>query len=362
MKAVRLVSALLGLVFACQTMSLAAYRAEVELQRDLSYRLNQGYVEILRDKQQIARYVYKDTSVPYIYPLNSLGGLTVTREYTAEGAVENIGRSFWFGYGDVNGIDFWSAGDKSGRIVQTSQEFDSFNAGYWNLHTMCNWVGPDDKVILREERRNSFLSSNHGLLVSTMTMLIAGSEEVKFGDSPNGLLALRVVPGLQLKGGKGHILNSNGEKDADCLGKRAKWCDYTGELNGKPVGITVFDVATNYGFPAYWNVTEDGLLAANPFGGKSLTNVPENESSYTMKPGEIMTFVYIVLVHDSKLDKDTLDDLAMQIAGGGLQPPPNSIDAERLKELTKDDPSAPSDDTSEKSQDQSKPVDAARPK
>lgn len=335
MKAVGLVFALIGLVFALGSASVAFDNNVVETTRDLSYYWGTGYVDILRDTKQIAQYVYKDTPKPYIYPLKSLGGIPVTKGLSPAGATDNYPnhRSFWIGLADVNGVDFWNEGEKCGKIVQTSQEFDSFNAGYWNLHCTYNWVGTDGKVVLAEERRNSFLSSNYGLLTSTMITLKAGEKEVKLGDTADGLFALRVAPGIQLKGGKGHILNSNGEKDNACLGKRAKWCDYTGEVDGKTVGIAVFDVPANYGFPTYWNVTDYGLLAANPFGGKSFTGDPEKESSYIIKPGQMMTFVYVILIHENKLDKDALDWLSMQLTGSGQEPDPESIEGKRLKEL-----------------------------
>ena len=56
-------------------------------------------------------------------------------------------------------------------------------------------------------------------------------------------MAVRVAETMRLKGkvGHGHIVNSAGERDDKTWGKRADWCDYYGPVNGKTVGIAIFD-------------------------------------------------------------------------------------------------------------------------
>ena len=309
-----LFTALLALI-GCQAMA-----DPIKLTRDLKYTQGDGFVDVTRGDQLIARYVYKDTPKPYIYPLNGPGGEALTRAYpmkevAGEPTDHPHHRSFWVGHGDVNGVDFWAEGEKSGRIVQTTIDFNSEIPGHWNISTNNVWVGPDEKTICTEARRYSFVSCDYGILVSTSITLAARGGDVKFGGTKEGFFALRLAPGLQLAGGKGHILNSEKLKDQACWGKRARWRDYTGEVDGKTCGVTVFDLPSNQGHPTYWHARDYGLLAANPFGGKDFTGDPKTDSGFTLGDGRTLRLVYITLLHSGKLEAEKIDALADQILG-----------------------------------------------
>ncbi|MDH7600995.1 MAG: PmoA family protein [Armatimonadota bacterium] len=292
----------------------------VELRRDLTYRAEPGYVDVMKGDKLIARYVYKDTPKPYIYPLFALDGTRVTRGYPMENisgeAIDHPHhRSFWVGFGNVNGIDFWSENEKSGKIVHKFMDFDSPSPGHWNIHTINEWVGPDGTAVCIEDRRYSFVSCDYGLLVSITVEMTGASGDLKFGSTKEGFVAFRVAQGMQLKDGKGSIKDSEGRTGTQCWGKRARWCDYTGEVDGKTVGITMFDVPSNYGYPTYWHVRDYGLFAANPFGGKEFTGDEKQDTGLVVPRGKKIRFVYIALIHQGELDSKTLDVIADEIAG-----------------------------------------------
>jgi hypothetical protein len=96
----------------------------------------------------------------------------------------------------------------------------------------------------------------------------------------------------------GRITNSFGGIDeGETWGKRAHWCDYTGPVDGKVVGITVFDHPTNFRHPTYWHVRNYGLMTANPFGVSYFTNNKANDGSHEVPANERFTFRYRLLVH-----------------------------------------------------------------
>jgi hypothetical protein len=296
--------------------------------RNFSYKQADGAVDILKGDTVIARYVYKDTTRPYIYPLLSPSGLAVTRnfpmkEVAGEPKDHPHQRSMWIGFGDVNGVDFWADTDKSGKIVQKSIDFNPISVGpYWSIHTTNDWMLPNGKKLMQDDRKVAFYSCKYGTLIVTAIMLQATECTVKFGDTKEGFFAVRVAPSMVLKGGKGHILNSQDDVDAKAWGKSAKWVDYTGEVNGKPVGITMFDSHYNYGYPTYWHARDYGLMAANPFGGKAFTGDAKNESSFSIPYTSSVQFRYITLIHDGKVDAKTLNALADEVAGKPAAPPP----------------------------------------
>jgi len=306
----------------CALVCAAASADGIGLKRDLTYKAGDGFVEVIKNNVAVARYVYKDTPKPYIYPILAPDGPGVTRGYPmkqipGEATDHPHHRSFWVGFGDVNGVDFWAEGEKSGKIVQGKLEFDSLSPGHWNIHTTNEWVAPDGRAVCYENRRYSFLSCDYGLLISTWIELSPATGEVKLGGTKEGFLAFRVAQGMQLKDGKGHILNSAGQKDADCWGKRARWCDCTGEVNGKTIGITIFDLPSNHGYPTYWHARDYGLLAANPFGGKDFTGDDKNDSSLTIVKDKSARFIYIALIHTGALDSQKLDMIADEVVGKG---------------------------------------------
>lgn len=298
-----------------------AYALPPGFVQDFTYKQVDGAVDILKNGSVVARYVYKDTSRPYIYPLLSPGGLAVTRDFpmkTVEGDQTDHPhqKSMWCSFGDVNGIDFWAETEKSGKIVQKSIDFDPISVGpYWSVNTKNDWIMPDGRKLLEDRRKVAFSSCEYGMLIVTQLTLSASEAELKFGDTKEGFFALRVVPSMSITKGKGKIVNSKGDKDNEAWGKRANWVDYTGEVNGKKVGITIFDSPYNYGYPTYWHVRDYGLVAANPFGGKEFTGDEKKTSPMTIAYTQSKKFTYVVLIHDGDIEPKTLNELAEQVVG-----------------------------------------------
>jgi len=306
--------------------------------RDFTYKQRDGAVDILnKDKTVVATYNYKDTSKPYIYPLLSPAGIQVTRNYPmlevkGEPTDHPHHKSMWIGFGDVDGVDFWAEGDNSGKIVQTKIDFDPVTPGpYWSIHTKNDWLKHDGSKMCEDERYTAFYSCDYGTLIATIIKITASNGPIKFNDSKEGFAALRVAAPLALKDGNGHILNSEGDKDDEAWGKRAKWVDYTGKIDAKTVGVTMFDGHGNYGYPTYWHARDYGLLAANPFGGKAFTGDEKNASPLSIQRGQTVTFRYITLIHDGSVDAKTLNEIARSVAGSADKPytPPAKEDTKQ---------------------------------
>lgn len=292
------------------------------MKRDMTYKKGDGFVDVLRDKQLVARYVYTGAPKPFFYPVISPAGEKATRGFpmdkiAGEAQDHPHQRSFWIGYGDVNGVDFWTEGPKSGKIVQTSLDFQPASPGYWAIHTKNDWIGPDGSKICEDERHISFLSCDYGTVISTLITLTAGNRPVKLGDTKEGFFAVRVAQGMQVKDCAGTITYPDSELVKEGLGRRARWCDYTGKVNGRIVGITLFDSAWNYGYPTYWLAEDYGLLAANPFGGAALSGDPKKSSGLTIAAYDSRSFVFLALIHDGAFDPDTINSFADQMGGRG---------------------------------------------
>jgi hypothetical protein len=76
-------------------------------------------------------------------------------------------------------------------------------------------------------------------------------------------LGVRVATPIAVKQG-GRLLNSDGlDGERQAWGKHADWCDYSGNIDGRLVGVTLMpDPAT---FDRGWfHVRDYGLMVANP--------------------------------------------------------------------------------------------------
>lgn len=326
MKAVRTFCCIFGVMLAIGATTVFAddptdaHLQPVELKRDLTYKAGNGFVDVFKDNKQVARFNYNNSSKPYIFPLNAPCGSALTSnelipktEGEPEGNPSKL--SFWTGISDINGIDFWNEGDKCGKIVQKKLDFEPLNSNNWNIHVVNDWVGPDGKKVCEEDRRYSFVSCQYGTLIATLVTLSSSDNILKISDTPQGFLGIHLAPALQFKDGKGQVLNSEGLTNKDCNGKRARWLDVSGSADGKDFGITLFDASFNYGTPAYWRVANSGTIAVNPFGGKSFTNEPANDSSITIRRRQPFTMLYITLLHDGKFSKEMLNTIASQVVG-----------------------------------------------
>jgi hypothetical protein len=114
-------------------------------------------------------------------------------------------------------------------------------------------------------------------------------------------MAVRLAETMRVKGkvGHGHIVNSAGVRDGDTWGKRADWCDCYGPVDGKTVGIAIFDHPENPRHPTTWHVRDYGLFAANPFGLHDFEKLSNKAAGDMVVPaGKTVTFRYRFYLHE----------------------------------------------------------------
>ncbi len=133
-------------------------------------------------------------------------------------------------------------------------------------------------------------------------------EKAVFADDKDGAFGIRVADKLTEKLGGGVILNSHGETGMkNVWGKKADWVDYSGTLDGQPLGIVIFEHPTSYHHPSRWHARDYGLLAANPFADHAYDpSAPERTT--TLNPGQSVHLRYRVVVH-SKMDQAALQKM-----------------------------------------------------
>ena len=241
---------------------------------------------------------------PYLHPLVGPYGDPVTRGFPM---IENVPgetsdhlwhRGLYSAYGEVNGIDNWTEGEGRGHTVH--REFEALESGpvYARAAALSDWTTPDRRKALLGERRDMrFYRLPKANLIDIDLTLTAGEEDVLFGDTKEGgLIALRVASSMDVLRG-GRMENSlGGVNEGDLWGKRAAWCDYSGPVKGKTVGVAVLDHPQSFRHPAYWHARDYGLLTTNPFAVSTFEGGgPSGE--YLLPAGESLLFRYRVYVH-----------------------------------------------------------------
>ena len=277
---------------------------------------------------------------PFMHPLRSAGGIVVTRGFPmikdipGESHDHPHHRGLYYTHGDINGVDFWGeaefmekapvqAGGKTyqsseqlpnGRTVFTKLEEVKSGAEAGSLRAHFNLVGPDGKVMGEETQAYTFRGDASTRIIDCEFTTHALKTPLKMGDTKEGTFAIRVVKALEEPAVK--MLNSEGAVGEKSIwGKRAKWVDYSGTVEGKKLGIVIFDNPSNPKHPTYWHARGYGLFAVNPFGEHDFYNDKKRDGSITIKPGESLTFRYRVVIHDGDASEAKVAQAYAQYAG-----------------------------------------------
>jgi hypothetical protein len=216
-------------------------------------------------------------------------------------------RSLWFAHGSVNGHDFWSEDKTFGKTVH--DQFAEVKSGkdFGVIRSQNKWLTADGKQVCTDERTVRIYNrpANERVLDFEIT-LHASDGELTLGDTKEGTMALRLAETMRLAPNKdnvgkptGHIVNSEGVRDGETWGKPAKWCDYFGPVEGKTVGVAIFDHPRNPRYPTWWHVRDYGLFAANPFGKHDFEKLPDKTAGNLVVPaGQSITFRYRFYFHE----------------------------------------------------------------
>jgi hypothetical protein len=299
-------------------LCLALLSAGVSFAGEVKITKAEGKLRIKVDGQHFADYVYEGYSRPFLYPLIGPGGAKMTRNWPMAEA-ENEERdhphhkSLWWAHGAMNGVDFWAEGKDSGKTVH--QEFTAIESGKVGvIKSRNNYVSKEGKTICTDERTLRIYPVNNDREVAPGGRAIpgrsrqvfdfeitlqAGDDGLTFGDTKEGTMSMRLAETMRLKGkvGKGHIVNSEGVRDGDTWGKRAKWVDYHGPVDGTVVGAAIFDHPTNPRYPTWWHVRDYGLFGANPFGIHDFEKKEKGAGDLKVNAGEKITFRYRFYLH-----------------------------------------------------------------
>jgi len=249
-----------------------------------------------------------DTQKPYVHPLRSASGKLVSRRFP----MENVDgeskdhphhRGLWFSHGDVNGWDFWAneknqkgVGKGIGTIVLDKIVKAKGGKKSGVIEANFTWKDGTGKALLAEQKTITITPMGTSRAIDVDIQLTA-LEAVKFGDTKEGVFAIRLAKALE-ETQTGTMRSASGAmKEKAVWGSASPWVDYTGTIEGEPLGIAIFDHPKNPRHPTYWHSRAYGLFAANIFGVRDFTRDKTKNGDLELKTGEKLHFRYRVLIH-----------------------------------------------------------------
>ena len=305
-------------------------------------------IDVLVQGQLFTSYQWPDSVFkPVLYPIINAAGTEITRGYPLNPRPnERVDHphhvGMWLNYGNVNGIDFWgnstdipleTRSKTGGNIKFLRYENMLEGAGTASITVYNSWQDPNGKELLLEKTTFDFIAKDSLRIIDRITTLTATAGEVKMPDTKEGMFAIRVarqlelpsreevtltdaagnattVPQLSNDGVTGNYLSSEGVQGDSVWGKKARWMNLYGEINGEKVSVIICDHPQNPGYPTYWHARGYGLFSVNPFGAKDFTQ-SQQTMNFSIPANQSATLRYRLIVTSSKhLGKKEINALA----------------------------------------------------
>jgi hypothetical protein len=311
---IRVSIGIIMLALAAASQSIGADAPRVALTR------GEGKVDITIGGQPVATYYYDDKTItrPFFAHVRTPSGVQVTRHHPPiEGQDVMDHPTFhpgiWMAFGDISGSDNWRLKARVRQAEFVEEPHGGPEKGSFAVRNDYLDQKDPSRIVGREVARFEFLTTPAGYML-VWDSTFSSDKELYFGDQEEMGLGVRVATPLRvaskkpdnLPAGSGTIRDSQGRKnEKEIHGNAADWCDYSGTLDGKHVGMTILCHPENFR-PSWFHARDYGLLEANPFGRHAFHK--GEISKVVIKPGESLRLRHGVLLHSES--PDSQPDLA----------------------------------------------------
>jgi len=257
-----------------------------------------GRLHLTRGGFPLADFVLQDDRIlrPHFANLHAPGGHRVSRHHPPRPQLDAVDHDtmhpgLWLAFGDINGVDFWR---NRGRIVHRGfAHRPEARDGRLTFATDNHLVDPKGAVIGEVRHRITCRARPGATVLLWEATFRSEVGDLVFGDQEEMGFAARVATPLTEKNG-GLLTSSEGRTSASATwGRAAAWCDYSGTVDGRRLGIQIVADPTNFR-PSWWHNRDYGVFVANPFGReamkqgeKSRVTVPRGDA-FTMRFGAIL--------------------------------------------------------------------------
>jgi hypothetical protein len=273
---------------------------------EIGFRAEAGRLQISVAGQPLATYVYRDPELPrpYFAHLRAPGGIPVTRTYPPVPGQDPTDHAtfhpgLWLAFGDISGADYWRL--KAPVRHQAFTQEARGGRGRASFTVDNRYLDPKgEMVVCRETCKYTLRVRPSGYLLISDSTFQPDTREFVFGDQEEMGLGIRVATPLTVPRG-GRMTDSDGNvNEQQVRGRQPAWCDYSGSIGGKQVGIILMPDPRNT-HKSWFHARDYGLLVANPFAGQALGK--GTPSRVAVKPGESLRLRFGVLLHAAPAGK-----------------------------------------------------------
>ncbi len=285
------------------TENMSAPNVHVELDKE-----NGKAAVFIRGKHFTTYRFHEDHRIPFLWPVYSGDGSTVTRNWPMgeddpESNDHPHHQSIWTAFGDVNGFDHWH-----NEPVITNEIEVASGELRGSIRAQNIWVDDRGNPVVDEIREYTFFDTPSSARFFDQTVTFKASYgDVTFGDDKEGLFAFRIRTDIQ--GNRaGMLTNAFGETGERAVyGTPVPWMDYSGKVEGVGVlGITLFSHPDNFRLPA-WHVRDYGLVGCNFFAMKDVAGL-DDEGTYLLEKGNELTLRVRYLIYSGHKDTAELQE------------------------------------------------------
>jgi hypothetical protein len=255
-------------------------------------------------------------SQPKVYfdPLGTVAGKSLTWNAPADHAWHH---GLWFSWKTINDVNYWEfdgTGKPAGTtelvdvVIDTSREDERLVTLKFVYHP----AGDDRNVMSEAVKLRMELPRTDGSYRIDWQQLSTALVDLQLDRTPPpgrpGGVAHGGYGGLSYRGARNLenvvMIDSEGRQDMQTHREPARWLDATGTVDGESAGLAIFDHPKNPRHPTPWFVVRD----RTPLGPFWYTNPALLcWEPYGMKSGETLELNYRILVHEGKMDVESLE-------------------------------------------------------
>ncbi|MBN1479211.1 hypothetical protein EH223_16080 [candidate division KSB1 bacterium] len=278
-------------------------------------------IDILVDGQVFTSYItasqYLGQSVtkPILFPVFTPSGIKVNRsfpfaEVEGESPDHPHHTGIFFTYDEVNESGFWN-NTKFPPQIKHLAVHEAKGGTIGVLETESEWISKTSEPLLKEERTMKFIPGDDETAIDFTIKLTALVDKVEFGDTKEGMFAIRVAHQLR-ENFTGHYLSSNGdENEENVWAKRAKWMKLAGVIDSTHVGIIIMNHPGSTNYPTFWHARGYGLFSANPLGQFAFEKARKVENpkpfGLSLKKGQSALFKFLMIIYDGERTPEVIE-------------------------------------------------------
>ena len=252
-------------------------------------------------------YVFsKSWPKPYFFPVRAADNALITRPIVGENYKGDHPhhKGIWVSVDEVNKIKFWA---ERGKIENRGIELVVPEGNPAIMRVTNHWLDEKGGDLMIESTTISIFA-NRMLAYDIQFRMVGG--DVNFQDTKEGLFGFRLAESQREDKGAGKVTNADGKQGTkECWGQRSAWVDYTGPVDGKAYGVTIFDHPGNFR-PSRYHVRDYGLFSISPFGESAYTNGKEPAVNDIFKKDSTLRLRYAIYFHDGPAAASELNALA----------------------------------------------------